>query len=146
MRAGRGTVAVPTSVHADHLVEAQSGAKADVKRANEMHHEVYEFLRTCSAKYGIGYWKPGAGILHSIIFENYAFPGGLMVGTDSHTVHAGGLGMLAIGVGGADAVDVMAGLPWEIKCPRLVGVKLTGKIGGWTTPKGESILSSIVPP
>merc|ERR1711939_404128 len=135
MTAGLPTVAVPTTVHCDHLIEAQVGGVADLKRANEINKEVYDFLATATAKYGIGFWKPGSGIIHQIILENYAFPGGLMIGTDSHTPNAGGLGMAAIGVGGADAVDVIADLPWEVKCPKTVGVKLTGKIGGWTTPK-----------
>jgi len=135
MTAGLPTAAVPTSVHCDHLIEAQTGGKEDLARANKLNREVYDFLATCTAKYGIGFWKPGSGIIHQIVLENYAFPGGLMIGTDSHTPNAGGLGMIAVGVGGADAVDVMADLPWELKCPKVIGVKLTGKIGGWTTPK-----------
>merc|ERR1711939_329472 len=135
MTAGLPTVAVPTTVHCDHLIEAQTGGKEDLARAINLNKEVYDFLATCTAKYGIGFWKPGSGIIHQIILENYAFPGGLMIGTDSHTPNAGGLGMIAVGVGGADAVDVMANLPWELKCPKTIGVKLTGKIGGWTTPK-----------
>lgn len=135
MTAGLPTAAVPTSVHCDHLIEAQTGGKEDLARAINLNKEVYDFLATCTAKYGIGFWKPGSGIIHQIILENYAFPGGLMIGTDSHTPNAGGLGMIAVGVGGADAVDVMADLPWELKCPKTIGVKLTGKIGGWTTPK-----------
>ena len=139
MSAGMPTTAVPTTVHCDHLIEAQLGGKQDLKRAIEINKEVYDFLATATAKYGIGFWKPGSGIIHQIILENYAFPGGLMIGTDSHTPNAGGLGMIACGVGGADAVDVMADIPWELKCPKAIGVKLTGKIGGWTTPKGMSI-------
>lgn len=135
MTAGMPTVACPTTVHCDHLIEAQTGGVADLKRAVDLNKEVYDFLATCTAKYGIGFWKPGSGIIHQIILENYAFPGGLMIGTDSHTPNAGGLGMIAVGVGGADAVDVMADLPWELKCPKTIGVKLTGKISGWTTPK-----------
>ncbi|ORY72720.1 aconitate hydratase [Leucosporidium creatinivorum] len=135
MSAGLPTVAVPTTVHCDHLIEAQIGGVKDLARANDINKEVYDFLATCTAKYGIGFWKPGSGIIHQIIIENYAFPGGLMIGTDSHTPNAGGLGMVAVGVGGADAVDVIANLPWELKCPKAIGVKLTGKISGWTTPK-----------
>ena len=135
MSAGLPTVAVPTTVHCDHLIEAQIGGKEDLKRAKDVNKEVYDFLATCSAKYGIGFWRPGSGIIHQIILENYAFPGGLMIGTDSHTPNAGGLGMVAVGVGGADAVDVMANLPWELKCPKVIGVKLTGKLNGWTSPK-----------
>ncbi|GJJ06540.1 hypothetical protein Clacol_000732 [Clathrus columnatus] len=135
MSAGIPTTAVPTTVHCDHLIEAQIGGQKDLARAIDINKEVYDFLATATAKYGIGFWKPGSGIIHQIILENYAFPGGLMIGTDSHTPNAGGLGMIACGVGGADAVDVMAGIPWELKCPKVIGVKLTGKIGGWTTPK-----------
>ncbi len=135
MQAGKEQVAVPTTVHCDHLIQAKSGAKVDLKNAKETSNEVFDFLGSVSNKYGIGFWKPGAGIIHQVVLENYAFPGGMMIGTDSHTVNAGGLGMLAIGVGGADAVDVMAGMPWELKCPRLIGVKLTGKLSGWTAPK-----------
>jgi aconitate hydratase len=135
MSAGMDTAAVPTTVHCDHLIEAQVGGVRDLARAIETNKEVYDFLATATAKYGLGFWKPGSGIIHQIILENYAFPGGLMIGTDSHTPNAGGLGMVACGVGGADAVDVMAGLPWELKCPKVIGVNLTGKIGGWTTPK-----------
>ncbi|KAK9900703.1 aconitate hydratase [Cystobasidium minutum MCA 4210] len=135
MTAGMPTVAVPTTVHCDHLIEAQTGGKEDLARAININKEVYDFLATATAKYGIGFWKPGSGIIHQIILENYAFPGGLMIGTDSHTPNAGGLGMIAVGVGGADAVDVMADIPWELKCPKVIGVKLTGKISGWTTPK-----------
>ena len=135
MSAGIPTVAVPTTVHCDHLIEAEFGAKDDLAKAKNKNKEVFDFLVTCSAKYGIGFWKPGSGIIHQIVLENYAFPGGLMIGTDSHTPNAGGLGMLAIGVGGADAVDVMAGIPWELKCPKVIGVKLTGKLSEWTSPK-----------
>ena len=126
MSAGRKTTAVPSTVHCDHLIQAQVGAKDDLLRATEENKEVYNFLESVSRKYGIGFWKPGAGIIHQVILENYAFPGGMMIGTDSHTPNAGGLGMIAIGVGGADAVDVMAGMPWELKWPKLIGVKLTG--------------------
>ncbi len=135
MQAGKPQVAVPTTTHCDHLIQAKQGAKKDLKRANETSHEVFDFLESVSNKYGIGFWKPGAGIIHQVVLENYAFPGGLMIGTDSHTVNAGGLGMVAVGVGGADAVDVMAGMPWELKFPKLIGVKLTGKLNGWTASK-----------
>ena len=135
MQAGKSKVAVPTTVHCDHLIQAKEGATTDLKVATEQSKEVFDFLSSVSNKYGIGFWKPGAGIIHQIVLENYAFPGGMMIGTDSHTVNAGGLGMLAIGVGGADAVDVMAGMPWELKFPKLIGVKLTGKLSGWTAPK-----------
>ncbi len=135
MQAGKSKVAVPTTVHCDHLIQAKEGAKTDLKSANNISAEVFDFLESVSNKYGIGFWKPGAGIIHQVVLENYAFPGGMMIGTDSHTVNAGGLGMLAIGVGGADAVDVMAGMPWELKFPKLIGVKLTGKLNGWTAPK-----------
>lgn len=135
MSAGRKTTAVPSTVHCDHLIQAQVGAKDDLLRANTENKEVYDFLESVSRKYGIGFWKPGAGIIHQVVLENYAFPGGMMIGTDSHTPNAGGLGMIAIGVGGADAVDVMAGMPWELKWPKLIGVKLTGKLSGWTSPK-----------
>ncbi|KAJ3218254.1 Aconitate hydratase mitochondrial [Clydaea vesicula] len=135
MSAGLPSVAVPTTVHCDHLIEAQFGNKKDLPRAQELNKEVYDFLSSCSAKYDIGFWKPGSGIIHQIILENYAFPGGLMIGTDSHTPNAGGLGMVAIGVGGADAVDVMADIPWELKCPKVIGVKLTGQLSGWTSAK-----------
>ncbi|MDX1388490.1 MAG: aconitate hydratase, partial [Acidobacteriota bacterium] len=128
-------VAVPTTVHCDHLIRAHQGADADTQRALTENNEVYEFLRSSSARYGIGFWKPGSGIIHQVILENYAFPGGMMIGTDSHTPNAGGLGMFASGVGGADAVDVMAGFPWEVKYPKTIGVVLTGKLGGWTAPK-----------
>ncbi|WP_116789136.1 aconitate hydratase [Flavobacterium psychrotrophum] len=135
MHAGKAKVAVPTTVHCDHLIQAKVDAKTDLKRAKEQSNEVFEFLSSISNKYGIGFWKPGAGIIHQVVLENYAFPGGMMIGTDSHTVNAGGLGMLAIGVGGADAVDVMSGMAWELKFPKLIGVKLTGKLSGWTAPK-----------
>ncbi|WP_273277683.1 aconitate hydratase [Maribacter polysiphoniae] len=135
MQAGKPKVAVPTTVHCDHLIQAKSGATADLKVANTTSAEVFDFLESVSNKYGIGFWKPGAGIIHQVVLENYAFPGGMMIGTDSHTVNAGGLGMVAIGVGGADAVDVMAGMAWELKFPKLIGVKLTGNISGWTSAK-----------
>ena len=135
MQAGKPKVAVPTTVHCDHLIQAKSGATADLKSANSTSAEVFDFLESVSNKYGIGFWKPGAGIIHQVVLENYAFPGGMMIGTDSHTVNAGGLGMVAIGVGGADAVDVMAGMAWDLKFPKLIGVKLTGNISGWTAPK-----------
>jgi len=135
MTCGRAKVAVPSTVHCDHLIQAKTGAVSDLETANNTNKEVYEFLSSISNKYGIGFWKPGAGIIHQVVLENYAFPGGLMIGTDSHTPNAGGLGMLAIGVGGADAVDVMAGLAWELKMPKLIGVKLTGKLSGWVSPK-----------
>ncbi len=135
MQAGKSKVAVPTTVHCDHLIQAKEGAAKDLKHANSTSSEVFNFLESVSNKYGIGFWKPGAGIIHQVVLENYAFPGGMMIGTDSHTVNAGGLGMVAIGVGGADAVDVMAGMAWELKFPKLIGVKLTGKLSGWTAPK-----------
>jgi aconitate hydratase len=135
MQSGRTKVAVPSTVHCDHLIEAKVDSKTDLNRAVSESSEVYDFLASVSNKYGIGFWKPGAGIIHQVVLENYAFPGGMMIGTDSHTVNAGGLGMIAIGVGGADACDVMAGLPWELKMPKLIGVKLTGKLNGWTAPK-----------
>ncbi|MES2396992.1 MAG: aconitate hydratase [Bacteroidota bacterium] len=135
MQAGRPKVAVPSTVHCDHLIQAKVGAVQDLNEALDKNKEVFDFLASVSNKYGIGFWKPGAGIIHQVILENYAFPGGLMIGTDSHTVNAGGLGMIAIGVGGADACDVMAGLPWELKFPKLIGVKLTGKLSGWTSSK-----------
>lgn len=135
MQAGRATAAVPTTVHCDHLIQAKHGALADLATAVQGNEEVYSFLASVSNKYGIGFWKPGAGIIHQVLLENYAFPGGMMIGTDSHTVNAGGLGMIAIGVGGADAVDVMAGMAWELKFPKLIGVKLTGKLSGWASAK-----------
>ncbi|KAF9159183.1 Aconitate hydratase mitochondrial [Mortierella sp. AD011] len=135
MSAGLPNVAVPSTVHCDHLIEAQVGGAKDLSRAKDINKEVYDFLSSSCAKYGLGFWRPGSGIIHQIILENYAFPGGLMIGTDSHTPNAGGLGMVAIGVGGADAVDVMADIPWELKCPKVIGVKLTGKMSGWTSAK-----------
>ncbi|MCK5742045.1 MAG: aconitate hydratase, partial [Chlorobi bacterium] len=135
MQSGRPKTAVPSTVHCDHLIQAKVDAATDLNVAEDVNSEVYDFLGSVSDKYGIGFWKPGAGIIHQVVLENYAFPGGMMIGTDSHTVNAGGLGMIAIGVGGADAVDVMAGMPWELKFPKLIGVKLTGKISGWTSAK-----------
>ncbi|MFT4570037.1 MAG: aconitate hydratase [Hyphomicrobiaceae bacterium] len=135
MSAGKAEVAVPSTVHCDHLIQAHSGASADTSRASKENKEVYDFLSSVSAKYGLGFWGPGSGIIHQVVLENYAFPGGMMIGTDSHTPNAGGLGMCAVGVGGADAVDVMAGFPWEVLLPRTVGVRLTGKMNGWTSPK-----------
>jgi aconitate hydratase len=135
MQAGKDKVAVPSTVHCDHLIQARLGAKEDLQTAKDANKEVFDFLASVSNKYGIGFWKPGAGIIHQVVIENYAFPGGMMIGTDSHTVNAGGLGMVAIGVGGADAVDVMAGMPWELKMPKLIGVKLSGKLSGWTASK-----------
>lgn len=135
MQAGRDQAAVPSTVHCDHLILAKEGAKEDLRSSLTASGEVFNFLESVSNKYGIGFWKPGAGIIHQVVLENYAFPGGMMIGTDSHTVNAGGLGMVAIGVGGADAVDVMAGMPWELKFPKLIGVKLTGKLNGWTSAK-----------
>jgi len=135
MTAGRSRTAVPSTVHCDHLILASAGASEDLENALTQNKEVYDFLESVSAKYGIGFWKPGAGIIHQVILENYAFPGGMMIGTDSHTVNAGGLGMIAIGVGGADAMDVMAGMAWELKMPKLIGVKLTGRLNGWTSAK-----------
>jgi aconitate hydratase len=135
MQAGKEKVAVPTTVHCDHLIQAKVGAEKDLQEALNTSNEVFNFLQSVSNKYGIGFWKPGAGIIHQVVLENYAFPGGMMIGTDSHTVNAGGLGMVAIGVGGADAVDVMAGMPWELKFPKMIGVKLTGELSGWSAPK-----------
>ncbi len=135
MMAGKNTVAVPSTVHCDHLIQAKESARIDLAQAKDVNGEVYDFLESVSDKYGIGFWKPGAGIIHQVVLENYAFPGGMMIGTDSHTVNAGGLGMVAIGVGGADAVDVMAGIPWELKFPKLIGVNLTGEMSGWTSAK-----------
>lgn len=135
MNSGRKNVAVPSTVHCDHLIQAYKNAETDLNTANVSNREVYDFLKDVSNKFGIGFWKPGAGIIHQVVLENYAFPGGMMVGTDSHTPNAGGLGMVAIGVGGADAVDVMAALPWELKMPKIIGVKLTGKLSGWASPK-----------
>jgi aconitate hydratase len=144
MSAGMPSVANPTTVHCDHLIEAQVGGAKDLARAQEINKEVYDFLSSACAKYNIGFWRPGSGIIHQIILENYAFPGGLLIGTDSHTPNAGGLGMCAIGVGGADAVDVMANLPWELKAPKIIGVKLTGSMSGWTAPKGM-LFSPLLP-
>jgi len=144
MSAGMPSVATPTTVHCDHLIEAQVGGEKDLARAKDINKEVYDFLSTSCAKYNIGFWRPGSGIIHQILLENYAFPGGLLIGTDSHTPNAGGLGMAAIGVGGADAVDVMANLPWELKAPNVIGVRLTGKMSGWTAPKGEFSLYSYI--
>jgi aconitate hydratase len=135
MSSGRSKVAVPSTVHCDHLIQARVNADKDMQDALNKNNEVFQFLESVSNKYGIGFWKPGAGIIHQVVLENYAFPGGMMIGTDSHTVNAGGLGMVAIGVGGADAVDVMAGMPWELKFPKLIGVKLTGRLDGWTSSK-----------
>jgi aconitate hydratase len=135
MLAGKDEVAVPTTIHCDHLIQAHVGADADLQLANETNREVYEFLRSAGQRYGMGFWKPGSGIIHQVVLEQYAFPGGMMIGTDSHTPNAGGLGMVAIGVGGADAVDVMVGMPWNLKVPRLIGVKLTGRLSGWSSPK-----------
>src|SRR5687768_7169614 len=135
MQAGKATAAVPSTVHCDHLIQARTGAETDLAEANAENKEVYDFLASVSNKYGIGFWKPGAGIIHQVVLENYAFPGGMMIGTDSHTPNAGGLGMIAIGVGGADAVDVMAGMAWELKFPKVIGVKLTGTLNGWTSAK-----------
>lgn len=146
MSAGMPSVANPTTVHCDHLIEAQVGGSKDLARAVDINKEVYDFLASACAKYDIGFWKPGSGIIHQILLENYAFPGGLLIGTDSHTPNAGGLGMCAIGVGGADAVDVMANLPWELKAPKVIGVKLTGQLSGWTAPKGTFFNSSPCPP
>ena len=135
MMSGRSKTSVPSTVHCDHLIRAVVGAEKDLASANSENAEVYNFLHNVSQKYGVGFWKPGSGIIHQVILENYAFPGGMMIGTDSHTVNAGGLGMIAIGVGGADAVDVMAGMPWELKFPKLIGVHLTGKLDGWASSK-----------
>src|SRR5687767_7646715 len=135
MTAGLSTVAVPTTVHCDHLIQAHAGAKRDLKQALDTNQEVYDFLRSVSAKYGIGFWKPGSGIIHQVVLEQYAFPGGMMIGTDSHTPNAGGLGMIAIGVGGADAVDVMTGFPFNVRWPNLIGVHLAGELSGWASPK-----------
>src|SRR5215208_5536657 len=135
MTAGLPQVAVPTTVHCDHLIQAKVGAGPDLKFALDTNSEVYEFLRTVSERYGIGFWKPGSGIIHQVVLEHYAFPGGMMIGTDSHTPNAGGLGMVAIGVGGADAVDVMTGFPFNVRWPKVIGVKLTGSLSGWSAPK-----------
>src|SRR5919204_2744801 len=135
MQAGKKKVAVPSTIHCDHLIRAEMGSEKDLLRAIDENREVYNFLASSAKKYGIGFWKPGAGIIHQVVLENYAFPGGLIIGTDSHTPNGGGLGMLACGVGGADAGEVMAGLPWEVLHPKLIGVKLTGKLSGWASPK-----------
>ena len=135
MMAGREKVAVPSTVHCDHLIQAKINAGQDLLTSKKNNDEVFSFLQSVSNKYGIGFWKPGAGIIHQVLLENYAFPGGMMIGTDSHTVNAGGLGMIAIGVGGADAVDAMTGMPWELKFPKIVGVELKGTLNGWTSPK-----------
>src|SRR5213596_3639957 len=135
MHSGRKRVAVPSTLHCDHLIRAETGSADDLARAIKENEEVYNFLRSASRKYGIGFWKPSSGIIHQVVLENYAFPGGLMIGADSHTPNGGGLGMLAIGVGGADCGEVMAGLPWEVLHPKLIGVRLTGKLSGWTAPK-----------
>ena len=135
MNSGRDRVAVPSTVHCDHLIQAHRGADDDIAVANQTNEEVYGFLRDVSSRYGIGFWQPGAGIIHQVVLENYAFPGGMMVGTDSHTPNAGGLGMIAIGVGGADAVDVMTGMEWELKMPKIIGVRLTGSLNNWAAPK-----------
>ncbi len=135
MLSGRDTTAVPSTVHCDHLILARSGAEQDVEAAIDLNREVYDFLQSASARYGVGFWKPGSGIIHQVVLENYAFPGGMMIGTDSHTPNAGGLGMIAVGVGGADAVDVMAGFNWEVLQPNIVGVHLKGSLEGWTSPK-----------
>jgi aconitate hydratase len=135
MQAGKAKVAVPSTAHADHLIQAKLGASKDLQESMNQNNEVFNFLASVCNKYGIGFWKPGAGIIHQVVLENYAFPGGMMIGTDSHTVNAGGLGMIAIGVGGADAVDVMASMAWELKMPKLIGIKLTGKLSGWSAPK-----------
>lgn len=137
MSAGLQTTAVPTTVHCDHLIVGRDGQDKDLPNALNTHGEVYNFMSSASSRFGMGFWKPGAGIIHQIVLENYAFPGGIMVGTDSHTPNAGGMGMIAIGVGGADAVDVMAGLPFELTAPRIIGVRLTGQLSGWATPKGK---------
>src|SRR3984885_12612006 len=135
MTCGRSKVAVPSTVHCDHLIQAKTGAAADLATAKDVNREVYDFLASISDKYGIGFWKPGAGIIHQVVLENYAFPGGMMIGTDSHTPNAGGLGMVAIGVGGADAVDVMTGFPFNVRWPKVIGVRLTGTLSGWSAPK-----------
>src|SRR5277367_3287969 len=135
MTCGRDKVAVPSTVHCDHLIQAKTGATSDLATALDVNKEVYDFLASISNKYGIGFWKPGAGIIHQVVLENYAFPGGMMIGTDSHTPNAGGLGMVAIGVGGGDAIDVMTGFPFNVRWPRLIGVHLTGSLSGWASPK-----------
>src|SRR5690606_5673679 len=135
MLAGRDEVAVPTTIHCDHLIRAHKGAGTDLDTARRENDEVYAFLRSAGERYGMGFWKPGAGIIHQVVLENYAFPGALIIGTDSHTPNAGGLGVAAVGVGGADAVDVMVGMPWELLCPKVIGVRLTGRLNGWTSGK-----------
>ena len=135
MQAQKAKVAVPTTVHCDHLIIARDGAKGDVEMANHENKEVFDFLSSAAKKYGMGFWRPGSGIIHQVVLENYAFPGGMMIGTDSHTPNAGGLGMMAVGVGGSDAVDVMVGMPWEVLYPKITGVKLIGKLNGWTSGK-----------
>ena len=137
MTAGLPEAAVPSTVHCDHLIQAKVGAQIDLGVAIDTNHEVYDFLKSVSAKYQIGFWGPGSGIIHQVVLENYAFPGGMMIGTDSHTPNAGGLGMVAIGVGGADAVDVMTGFPWNVRWPKVIGVKLTGTLSGWSSPEGR---------
>ena len=143
MSAGLQTTAVPTTVHCDHLIVGSHGQDKDLPKALDVHGEVYEFMSTASSRFGMGFWKPGAGIIHQIVLENYSLPGGIMVGTDSHTPNAGGMGMLAIGVGGADAVDVMAGLPFELTAPHIIGVRLTGQLSGWSTPKGMLSITNV---
>src|SRR5580700_5597734 len=135
MTCGRDKVAVPSTVHCDHLIQAKTGATSDLATALDVNKEVYDFLASISNKYGIGFWKPGAGIIHQVVLENYAFPGGMMIGTDSHTPNAGGLGMIAVGVGGGDAIDVMTGTPFNLRWPKLIGVRLTGALSGWSSPK-----------
>ena len=135
MQTGRARVAVPTSIHCDHLIQARTGGPADLRESLAENNEVYDFLRAAAAKFGVGFWEPGAGIIHSVVLENYAFPGELIIGTDSHTPNAGGLGACAVGVGGADAVEVIAGLPWELLYPKRIAVYLTGRLNGWTAPK-----------
>ena len=132
---GMPRVQVPSTIHADHLIAAENGSAADLKVANDINREVYDFLGSAGQKYGVGFWQPGSGIIHQIVLENYAFPGVMLIGTDSHTPNGGGLGGVCVGVGGADAVDVMAGIPWELKCPNVIGVELTGELSGWTSPK-----------
>lgn len=135
--AGLNSTAVPTTIHCDHLIVGRNGKAEDLPSALDAHKEVYDFMSSACKRYNMGFWKPGAGIIHQIVLENYAYPGGMMVGTDSHTPNAGGIGMVAIGAGGADAVDVMAGLPFELTAPGVIGVKLTGQLSGWASPKGE---------
>jgi aconitate hydratase len=144
MSAGLDSAAVPTTVHCDHLIVGRDGGAQDLPNALTAHKEVYEFMASACQRYNMGFWKPGAGIIHQIVLENYAYPGGMMVGTDSHTPNAGGMGMVAIGVGGADAVDVMAGLPLELTAPRIIGVRLTGQLSGWASPKGNICLYYLI--